>query len=145
MFLSDPFHLLQGLLQLLCSFPLLLLLCCPVSLICLLHVPYLHLLQTFQGLSFLSPLFSPPSPFLCLPWLFHQKVYDLLYCQSYSLQGSPSCHFSLFLIYWKVSPLLSLFLLLRIFLRFCCLFPLLLPQFSGNSQVFHHHLSVFLH
>ena len=132
MFLSDPFHLLQGLLQQLCPFPLLLLLYCPVSLICLLRVLYLLLLQTVQGLSFLAPLFSLPYPFLHLPSLFHLKVYDLLYCQSYSLQGLSSCHFLLFLIGWIVFLLLSLFLLIRIFLRFCCLFPLLYLRVSWN-------------
>ena len=132
MFLSDPFHLIQGLLQLLCPFLLLLLLYCPDFLICLLRVLYLLLLQTFQGLSFLAPLFSLPYPFLLLPSLFHLKVYDLLYCQSYSLQGLSSCHFLLFLIGWIVFLLLSLFLLIRIFLHFCCLFPLLYPQVSWN-------------
>ena len=132
MFLSDPFHLIQGLLQLLCPFPLLLLLYCPVSLICLLRVLYLLLLQTVQGLSFLAPLFSLPYLFLPLPSLFHLKVYDLLYCQSYSLQGLSSCHFLLFLTGWIVFLLLSLFLLIRIFLRSCYLFPLLYPQVSWN-------------
>ena len=130
MFLSDPYHLIQGLLQQLCPFLLLLLLYCPVFLICLLRVLYLLLLQTVQELSFLAPLFSLPYPFLHLPSLFHLKVYDLLYCQSYLLQGLSFCHFSLFLIGWIVFLLLSLFLLIRIFLRSCYLFPLLYPQVS---------------